>query len=117
MEMIQAILIFLLRLGIIIGLLFFAIKTKSKGITLIGITEFVSIPINATISMYRIKLYADHFGSGGDYKNLPTLPSLLNIIDNIDTYVVLILTLLGIGIVYREYKSNKFSTSQSTTPD
>ncbi|MCE2400931.1 hypothetical protein J4G08_08610 [Candidatus Poribacteria bacterium] len=44
MELIQQILIFLLRLGVISGILFLAIKTKSKGITLIGITDIVSLP-------------------------------------------------------------------------
>ena len=117
MELIQAILILLLRLGVIIGLLFLAIKTKSKGITLIGITKIVSIAIITPISMYRVKLYTDHFQDGGDYIDLPTLPRLFNIIDNIDSYVILALTILGICIVYREYKANKFSTLQSTTPD
>ena len=43
--LIQSILIFLLRLGVIGGLLFLAIKTKSKGITLIGITKIMNIAI------------------------------------------------------------------------
>lgn len=116
-ELIQAILILLLRLGIIGGLLFLAVKTKSKGITLISIAEIVFVATNAPISMYRIKLYADHFDSGGDYKDLPTLPNLLTIIDNIDTYAILALTILGICIVYREYKANKFSTAQSDVHD
>ena len=115
--LIQSILSFLLQLGIIGGLLFLAIKTKSKGITLISITEIVSIAIRIPILMYRIKLNTDHFDSGGDYENLPTLPSLLNIIDYIDDYIILTLTILGIYIVYREYKANKFSTEQSITPD
>ncbi len=116
-QLIHTILILLLRFGVIAGILFLAVKTKSKGITLIGITEIMSIVINAPISMYRTKLYTDHFDSGGDLENLPTLPSLLNIIENIDSYVILVLIILGIYIVYREYKANKFCTPQSTTPD
>lgn len=115
--LIQSILILLLRLGVIGGLLFLAIKTKSKGITLIGITEIMSIAITIPMSMYRMKFYKNYVEKGGDYKDLPTLPSLLNIIDNIDVYIVLTLIILGIYIVYREYKANKFSTAQSITPD
>ena len=116
-NLIQVILILLLQLGVIGGLLFLAVRTKSKGITLIGITKIMSIAINGPISMYRIKLYTDHYDSGGDYENLPELPSLLNIIENIDSYVILTLIILGICIVYREYKANKFCIPQSTTPD
>ena len=116
-ELIQVILILLLRLGVIGGLLFLAVRTKSKGITLISIAKIMSIAINAPISMYRTKLYTDHFDSGGDLENLPTLPNLLNIIEYIDSYVILTFIILGIYIVYREYKANKFSIPQSTTPD
>lgn len=106
---IEATLVLLLRIGVIGGLLFLTVKTKSKGITLIVIAEIISAAVNIPISFYRTKLYGKHLDSGGDFSNLPTLPSLLNIIDNTDIYVVLALTILGICIVYREYNANKFS--------
>ena len=83
-ELIEAILIFSLRFGIIGGLLFLAVKTKSKGIALIGIAEIVFILINIPIHVYRINIYVKHIESGAASEDLPAMSSLLTIIDNID---------------------------------
>lgn len=102
----------LLHSSLIAALLFLAVKTKSKGITLIGITKIVSIAFNTLFGFYQIKLYGKHFEAGGDLENLPALPTALVIISHAEPFAVLVIFLLGVFIVYREYKVNKFSTAQ-----
>ena len=100
----------LLHASLIAALLFLAAKTKSKGITLIGVTEIVSIAFNTLFGFYQIKLYGKHIEAGGDLENLPALPTALVIINHAEPIAVLVIFLLGVFIVYREYKVNKFST-------
>ncbi len=107
MMSIPTILDILLDFSLVVILLFLSIKTKSKGITLIFITKAIDKIVNYVVGSYIID-YLD--------KSLP-IPETLDIIRDIQAITIGAGYVLGVYIVYREYKANKFSTAQSDVHD
>ena len=103
---IPTILDILLDFSLVAILLFLAIKTKSKGITLIFIVKTIDKITIAIIGSFIIK---------NAEKGLP-FPKILEIMQDIQGISISALYLLGVYMIYREWRVNKFSTAQSIHP-
>ncbi|MDE0314741.1 MAG: hypothetical protein OXM61_07565 [Candidatus Poribacteria bacterium] len=103
-EMIFSILIFLLQLGYMGGLLFLAIRTKSKGITLFFLIEAIGKLASIITGVLTVYLVS---------KSL-SYPSVMKIVNYTQGITFAALYLLGIYILYKEYKAGKLIPRQAS---
>ena len=100
---IHAVLLFLLQLGYMGGLLFLAIRTKSKGITLFFLIEAIGKLARIITGVLTVYLVS---------KSL-SYPSVMEIVNFAQSITFSALYLLGIYILYKEYKAGKLIPHQA----
>lgn len=104
---ISAVLLFLLQLAYIGGLLFLAIRTKSKGITLFFLIEAIGKLIRVMTGLLSVYLISKSLSSGVEQVSDFTYPLVMEFLNFAQSFIYLGLYLLGIYILYKEYKVGK----------